>query len=321
MSDKYKHSEQFDLIFRYVDQSLQPEERYLVEREIEMDPFMREGIDGLMSLKGHEIIRDIKRIDLIAGKKQRLLPEMKYLIYIAGAMIVFALLFVVFNSIDFSKFKKPTVVNEDTDFQISEPYKPEILDTIDSLNVSVPDTQLQLALENKTLIEAKKAELEKKKNTLRKATEQLPTLKPATAIENNATSVSTPTLDIVEKQDEPKPEIKVEPKQEPVASPIKRPGVNAQPQPLGGNSLFKNYVDNNTRYPDNVDSRKRETLRVRFTVSKTGDPIGIIVENSPGESFTNEAIRVIKNGPKWSPKIEDGLPVESEVSVRMTFKP
>ncbi len=102
---------------------------------------------------------------------------------------------------------------------------------------------------------------------------------------------------------------------------LKRPGVNAEPEPLGGSSLFKSYLDNNARYPESADSKRKEIVKIRFRVSKTGDPSNFFIERSPGDAFSQEAIRLIKNGPKWSPQIKDGLPVDGEVSVRITFKP
>ena len=102
---------------------------------------------------------------------------------------------------------------------------------------------------------------------------------------------------------------------------LKRPGVNAEPQPMGGAALYKRYIDQNTTFPSNVDLKERVTLRVNFTISKTGNPINIKVEKSPSEEFTKEAIRIIDSGPRWSPKIKDGIPVEGEMSVRITFKP
>jgi TonB family protein len=55
------------------------------------------------------------------------------------------------------------------------------------------------------------------------------------------------------------------------------------------------------------------TVRVDFTISKTGNPINIKVDKSPSEEFTKEAIRIIDSGPRWSPKIKDGIPVEGEI--------
>jgi len=60
---------------------------------------------------------------------------------------------------------------------------------------------------------------------------------------------------------------------------------------------------------------------VRFKITKTGEPKAFFIERSPDDNFSQEAIRLIKSGPKWSPKIQDGLPVEGEAEVKIYFRP
>jgi hypothetical protein len=40
-----------------------------------------------------------------------------------------------------------------------------------------------------------------------------------------------------------------------------------------------------------------------------------------GYGCDEEVIRLVKDGPKWSPTTEDDVPVESEVRVRVKFNP
>jgi TonB family protein len=99
-----------------------------------------------------------------------------------------------------------------------------------------------------------------------------------------------------------------------------RPGVNAEPKPLGGVALFDEYIDNNLRYP--LTGNGRQVVKIEFTVSLTGELESFQVLRSPDdEAFQQEAIRVLSEGPKWSPAIEDGIPVESRESVRVVFRP
>jgi protein TonB len=102
---------------------------------------------------------------------------------------------------------------------------------------------------------------------------------------------------------------------------LKRPGVNADPQPLGGSTLFKNYLESNAKYPEGIQNAKKEFVKIRFKITKTGEPTSFFIERSPDDSFSQEAIRLIKSGPKWSPEIKDGIPVDGEVTIRINFKP
>ena len=99
-----------------------------------------------------------------------------------------------------------------------------------------------------------------------------------------------------------------------------RPGVNADPKPLGGRSLFNEYIDGNLRYP--LTGKGRQVVKVEFTITPTGTLNDFKVLRSPdNESFQKEAIRILTEGPKWSPAIEDGIPVKHRESVRIVFRP
>lgn len=102
----------------------------------------------------------------------------------------------------------------------------------------------------------------------------------------------------------------------------KRIGVNANPKPIGGENVFDVYVETNLRYPSSVEKSKREIVKVRFDISKTGELSNFVIVKSPdNEDFSNEAIRVLKNGPKWSPAVKDGIPVAGNATVKIVFKP
>lgn len=99
-----------------------------------------------------------------------------------------------------------------------------------------------------------------------------------------------------------------------------RPGVNAEHKPLGGQALFDEYIENNLRYP--LTGKGREVVKIEFTVNLTGELTDFKVLRSPeNKAFEREAIRVISGGPKWSPAIEDGIPVKDSESLRIVFRP
>ncbi|MCF8361354.1 MAG: TonB family protein [Prolixibacteraceae bacterium] len=98
-----------------------------------------------------------------------------------------------------------------------------------------------------------------------------------------------------------------------------RPGVNAEPKPLGGQALFDKYIENNLRYP--VTGKGREVVKIEFTITVTGELTDFKVLRSPdNKAFEREAIRVVSEGPKWSPAIEDGIPVREKERLRIVFR-
>jgi hypothetical protein len=98
-------------------------------------------------------------------------------------------------------------------------------------------------------------------------------------------------------------------------------GPSAEPQPHGGMTLYRQYLEKNQIYPKTIEKQGRETVRVKFRVSLSGEPFDIQVVKSPNEAFTFEATRLVLEGPKWSPAVKDGKPTIGEVDLRITFKP
>jgi protein TonB len=59
---------------------------------------------------------------------------------------------------------------------------------------------------------------------------------------------------------------------------------------------------------------------VSFLVQTDGSIDSIRIVKSPGKSFSDEAIRILKSGPKWKPAEDNGRQVEDIVKLRLVFK-
>jgi hypothetical protein len=91
-------------------------------------------------------------------------------------------------------------------------------------------------------------------------------------------------------------------------------------QPSGGFKAFKQYMEASIKYPDVESTAERAVVILRFTVKPSGDLTSIIPLRSPGEPFTQEAIRLIKEGPSWNPAFNDDGKIEEIVQLRIVFK-
>ncbi|WP_157493903.1 TonB family protein [Fulvivirga imtechensis] len=89
-------------------------------------------------------------------------------------------------------------------------------------------------------------------------------------------------------------------------------------KPEGGNATFKKYIQDNLRYPSDTSSVKGRVI-VEFEVLADGELANFNIIRSLGESFDQEAIRVIKEGPKWSPTTRNGIPENDTARVRVKF--
>jgi TonB family protein len=93
-------------------------------------------------------------------------------------------------------------------------------------------------------------------------------------------------------------------------------------QPAGGRKAYDKYLDNSLRYPvEALNNKIKGKVTVKFTVRTDGALDEFSVVKSIGHGCDEEVIRLVKEGPKWSPTTEDNVPVESEVLVKVRFDP
>ncbi|MFI5131174.1 MAG: carboxypeptidase-like regulatory domain-containing protein [Chitinophagales bacterium] len=84
-----------------------------------------------------------------------------------------------------------------------------------------------------------------------------------------------------------------------------------EPEPEDGWTAYNSYVLNNLNMPEKIDKKKSEgggenTVEISFEVNQFGDPVKIKVEKSLCDRCDKEAVRLIKEGPKWKRKGKKG---------------
>ena len=93
------------------------------------------------------------------------------------------------------------------------------------------------------------------------------------------------------------------------------------PKPVGGKEAFEEHVDDNFHYPmSGREEKVKGTVRLKFTVKSNGDIANIEVLKSLGTDFDNEAIRLLKSGPKWEPARQNDVPIAREVKLKIGEK-
>ncbi len=93
------------------------------------------------------------------------------------------------------------------------------------------------------------------------------------------------------------------------------------PLPSTGNEAFKDYLKQNQRYPDGTEATTRVVVVIVMKVGVDGTLSDITAVRSPSKPFTDEAIRLIKEGPGWNPARVNGVAREDKVRVRIVFNP
>lgn len=81
-----------------------------------------------------------------------------------------------------------------------------------------------------------------------------------------------------------------------------------EPEPADGWENYDTYIANNVEVPEEYRGKPAAgaTVTVSFEVDKNGEPVNIRVEKSLCEKCDKEAIRLIKEGPKWKQKSRTG---------------
>ncbi len=97
--------------------------------------------------------------------------------------------------------------------------------------------------------------------------------------------------------------------------------VEDQPTPNGGMAAFYEYVGKNMKYPNQARRMNIEgKVFVQFVIGKDGSISEVQAVKGIGAGCDEEAVRVIKNSPKWKPGKQRGRPVKVRMILPITFK-
>jgi hypothetical protein len=90
--------------------------------------------------------------------------------------------------------------------------------------------------------------------------------------------------------------------------------------PVGGKKEFNEYVKSNMLFPEYDDVLTRAVVVLNFVVGSDGRPTQVFVLKSPGKAFSDEAIRLLMDGPDWKPAEKNGKYYQEPNRIRIVFK-
>jgi periplasmic protein TonB len=102
---------------------------------------------------------------------------------------------------------------------------------------------------------------------------------------------------------------------------IKMPDENAEFP--GGEKAYENYLQSNIKYPNfAVENGIQGNIQLSLKIDETGQVVDVQVVKHLGGGCDEEAVRVLKNMPRWKPGKKDGknVAVTRYVKVRMLLK-
>ncbi|MBE7176725.1 MAG: TonB family protein [Mucilaginibacter polytrichastri] len=97
--------------------------------------------------------------------------------------------------------------------------------------------------------------------------------------------------------------------------------IEVMPEFEGGLQGWAKYLQRNLRYPETaVNNETQGRVTVTFIVEKDGSLSDIRVLSGIGSGCDEEAIRVLKKAPKWTPGIQNGHPVRVQYTLPINFR-
>jgi periplasmic protein TonB len=97
--------------------------------------------------------------------------------------------------------------------------------------------------------------------------------------------------------------------------------VENPPMPQGGMEGWNQYLQKNLKYPTQARRMGIEgTVYVVFVVNTDGSIQDVDVLRGIGGGCDEEAIRVVRNAPKWTPGKQRGRPVRVKMRLPIRFK-
>lgn len=97
--------------------------------------------------------------------------------------------------------------------------------------------------------------------------------------------------------------------------------VDKMPEPQGGMSGLMSYLGGNIKYPEAAREKGIEgVVMVSFVVKKEGEISDVAIIRGIGAGCDQEAMRVVKSMPKWTPGEKDGAKVNTQMQLPIKFK-
>jgi len=318
---------------KYRGNNLSGKERNAFERELQKDPFAAEAEEGFSTVDPGSIKGDI---ELLGEKlRKRTKEKSRFMIYrLAASLAIILGIASVFIITERSR-KTGTTESQPEPFTIAEskPVERQKADRQETDDIILPSPAAKM--EKKTDRAESKVENAPVQPQLRFAisdtlkeiiAEEEPVRQPVIAREAEALAEAVAAAPVTEaakaRTDTRRAEVSK-------AGGAAVAGIEAAdkkstdysyPVPSTGQEDFEKYIRENIRLPEGFKAGERLIVELTFLVRPTGRPERIQVVKSPGKQYTDEAIRLLKEGPDWIPARRDGKIVSDTARVQIEFR-
>jgi len=91
-------------------------------------------------------------------------------------------------------------------------------------------------------------------------------------------------------------------------------------QPVVGEEEYLKYLEEKQVYPVGYEDAGRVVVRLELIVEDDGTIGEIKITRSPEKAFSDEAMRLVKEGPAWLPALKEGQAVRDTLDLEIIFK-
>lgn len=320
---------QAEEIIRYLEDKMTAAERNAFEKKLQSDPFLAEAVEGYSIIDSVEVEDDIYELKKKLRSRTRRRSTLLYRIA-AAVVVLFGIssLLLVKNlrredlkiaenrSIESGEtpqlpvpelIREKSVIGEEKSTGKQElkelPAEKEIAELIEISVDSVTDKTM-LAEKGEPAM-AEKADMVK----VLAVEEEPAKLKEARAAERVA-GVTARKETVVKKVS----------MNEVVADQEAAISISREAQAVVGEDKYNRYLEDEQVYPAGYQKLGRVEVILELIIEEDGSIGKIEIQESPDKPFSDEAIRLIKDGPLWLPAIKDGEAVKDTVLLEVIFK-
>ncbi|HET8962664.1 MAG TPA: energy transducer TonB [Chitinophagales bacterium] len=344
MLDKYYHTKDIyytkEKMLAYMRNQLPDFEKRAFEKLMEDDAFLRDSYEGLkmQSMKENQLVfQKIEAdIDIITGaKKPRIIPMNTRSLAVAAMLIIFiAVSFLIITQLNKTQQEKIATI------QAEEYTNPVISDNKADTVLQKSVTELSLPVEPAEEIIESAVPAETKINILQDNREE--TSSGAVALEPRQTDMEDGNPIVLESTDDKESdtmefdEITNNEKSVAETSSKKIPEavsttssenanifliVEQMPEFPGGEEAMYKFLAENIKYPALAkDNSIQGTVYIKFVVSDKGKISDAVVVRGIGSGCDEEALRVVKKMPNWSPGMQEGKQVDVYYTLPIKFQ-
>jgi hypothetical protein len=329
MKEKNKNkNDTLSEFLRYTRGEMTKREENAFQKKLQKDPFAAEAAEGFSEISPREAADDMDRLE--KKLKNRIKPRQRVVYYRIAASV--AVLMIISSVYLIVERNKPATQLSEATVKSTAPEEvadsnlltgPIIADSKSLIATPLMETEQQITndttgaaltakIENPSITEKTEvpAMIEKKDSNLYIAELNEPVKKSDIALSANDEVVATGYGAAKSSRAATGAVFEAE----------KEKASYSPPQPVNGKESFDNYIRENIQKPAISDSVQNAIVVATFIVRSTGNVDSIKVVSSPGNEFSKEAIRLIKEGPSWKPAENNGEKIDDEVSVRLVFK-